>query len=78
MMRCEYSINVVVPLHCCSEVGCNDIGMPFDCFDLVDNAHSDVSSLTEVEVARAIVEDPYIIEESLRKKAFHKEMSFWI
>jgi len=32
----------------------------------------------EVEVARAIVEDPYIIEESLRKKAFHKEMGFLI
>jgi hypothetical protein len=59
MMCSEYSIDVVVL--CCivaPKFGYNDIGMPFDCFDLADNAHLDVSSHTEVEVARAIVKDP--------------------
>jgi hypothetical protein len=70
MMRCEYSIDVVVL--CCIV----DIGMPFDCFDLADDAHSDVSSHTKSKLLEPLLKI-HIIEESLRKKAFHKEMSFW-
>jgi len=41
-------------LHYSSEIGCDDIGMPFDYFDQADNAHSNVSSRAEVKAARAM------------------------
>lgn len=48
-------INMLQRLHPSSEIGCNDIGAPFDYSDQADDAHWNVSSHAKVKAARAML-----------------------